>query len=323
MTTEKVNIKKINALSTSIQSNVSIVKNVIDGTITEYEIDELANKTPEYNDNKFRAFKSGIQTIGQIQPILLRNGKIVDGRHRYKACKELGIEPIVKELGNISDAEVLKYVKALTVAKDKTATQLAIEAYNFYIEEKAAGIKTTYKKIAHDLGVGIKSMKRVKYIKKVRPEFIEPLFKGHSVVVKDIANKREQPLAALYTIEEILKRNASMGNVEVIPKIEERLEEYPVDWQILFETKEAFDWFMDLTSEDHIQHYNTSWWSLAELANIKYPSNVEDTDCDNITSKDYNSILDISSKIPDTLDKEKVINWIKIATAKRNTKIGL
>lgn len=291
------------------------VRNKTDDKI-KYEIDDYAKKTPEYSQKKFEALKSGIYSVGQLHPILLRNNKIVDGRHRYKACQELGIEPKVKELGDISDTEVLKYVKALTVSKNKTDTQLAIEAYFLYEAEKANEEKTSLKKVAEELGVSVKAIQRAKYIAEVKPEYIKPLFEGKSVVIKDICKKQEIIISALRTIETILKSNAAQGGVETVEPTEDNEDKYELDWKILFETDDAFTWFIKLFEHNIIAHYQSVWWHLVEYANIQYPSKAE-INLELLTKDDLEQVLQFSSRIPLELDRDKIINKIEEAIVKK------
>lgn len=43
-------------------------------------------------------YSQDIAEQGQQEPILLHQGKVIDGRHRLRACRELGIEPVYKEV---------------------------------------------------------------------------------------------------------------------------------------------------------------------------------------------------------------------------------
>lgn len=53
-----------------------------------------AELLPLLEGPEFEAFKADIATHGQIEPIWLHpDGRILDGRNRYRACCELGIEP--------------------------------------------------------------------------------------------------------------------------------------------------------------------------------------------------------------------------------------
>lgn len=54
---------------------------------------ELALIIPEMSQEDYEALKSDIKENGLLNPIMTYNNEIVDGRHRYKACIELGIEP--------------------------------------------------------------------------------------------------------------------------------------------------------------------------------------------------------------------------------------
>lgn len=42
------------------------------------------------------SFKEDIRLNGQLNPITLFDGKVLDGWHRYQICLELGIEPVVE-----------------------------------------------------------------------------------------------------------------------------------------------------------------------------------------------------------------------------------
>lgn len=54
---------------------------------------EVANLFPLIDGDEFDALVSDIKQNGLLEPICLYEGKILDGRNRYRACIELGIEP--------------------------------------------------------------------------------------------------------------------------------------------------------------------------------------------------------------------------------------
>src|SRR5580700_1250812 len=65
------------------------------------EAHELASVFPSMSEAEFAAFKEDIREHGQHEPIILYEGKILDGIHRYRACQELGREPrLVRFEGN-------------------------------------------------------------------------------------------------------------------------------------------------------------------------------------------------------------------------------
>ena len=59
--------------------------------MTEYEFHELANIFPLIEGREFDELVNDIREIGQREPIVLFDGKILDGRNRYRACKVAGV----------------------------------------------------------------------------------------------------------------------------------------------------------------------------------------------------------------------------------------
>lgn len=59
------------------------------------EYHELANIFPMMSEDEYQKLKADIQSNGfdESLPVILHENKILDGRNRYKACKELGIKP--------------------------------------------------------------------------------------------------------------------------------------------------------------------------------------------------------------------------------------
>ena len=69
--------------------------------MTTYEAHELALVFPPMSEPEFAAFKEDIREQGQQESIILYEGKILDGLHRYRACRELAREPrVVRFEGN-------------------------------------------------------------------------------------------------------------------------------------------------------------------------------------------------------------------------------
>ncbi|MEM3265691.1 MAG: ParB/RepB/Spo0J family partition protein [Thermoplasmata archaeon] len=69
------------------------------------EIHDLCNILPEMTKEEFNELKEDIEKNGLLNPIVLFENKVLDGRHRYRACLELGIEPrFIKFEGDRLDA---------------------------------------------------------------------------------------------------------------------------------------------------------------------------------------------------------------------------
>jgi len=64
---------------------------------------EIANLFPMMDDEDFKSLKTDIEVNGQQIPIAVYKNQILDGRNRYKACQELGINPLIKVLEDKTD----------------------------------------------------------------------------------------------------------------------------------------------------------------------------------------------------------------------------
>lgn len=59
----------------------------------EIQFHPLAEIFPQFSDEEEKDLAASIAKHGQQHPIILYQGKILDGRHRYRACKAAGIKP--------------------------------------------------------------------------------------------------------------------------------------------------------------------------------------------------------------------------------------
>ena len=64
------------------------------------ETHPTADLFPALDAVTYEQLKADIEKNGQLEPIWLdKDGKIIDGRHRYQACLDLKIEPDFHERG--------------------------------------------------------------------------------------------------------------------------------------------------------------------------------------------------------------------------------
>ncbi len=68
---------------------------------------------PEMSRDQFAGLSRDIAANGQREPIVTWQGQIIDGRHREKACRELGIEPCYREWDGQGD--LVTYIVALNL----------------------------------------------------------------------------------------------------------------------------------------------------------------------------------------------------------------
>lgn len=66
-------------------------------TAIELKNHPAADAWPMMDDERYGELLADIQDNGQREPITLCDGMILDGRNRYRACVELGLEPLTRE----------------------------------------------------------------------------------------------------------------------------------------------------------------------------------------------------------------------------------
>jgi phage N-6-adenine-methyltransferase len=62
-----------------------------------FAIHPVAEIFPRMSGDEFVSLKTDIKERGLLEPIWLYEGKVLDGRHRYYACQETGVEPQFRE----------------------------------------------------------------------------------------------------------------------------------------------------------------------------------------------------------------------------------
>ena len=102
------------------------------------DIHPLADLLPHMLSDEYQRFKADIAANGVKIPVTLYEGKILDGRHRWKACEDLSMQcPTVTHEGD--DASAMRLALSLNNRRNHTPGQLAIIAQSFekYESEKA------------------------------------------------------------------------------------------------------------------------------------------------------------------------------------------
>lgn len=92
----------------------------------DLEFHDYAQLFPLIVGDEYQALLDDIDTNGQREPIVLYEGKILDGRNRYRVCKDLLIEPIREEF---TGEDALGYVLSLNLYRRQlTIAQRALIA---------------------------------------------------------------------------------------------------------------------------------------------------------------------------------------------------
>lgn len=93
-----------------------------------YPLHPAAEIFPAMDDAALAALTADIAAHGQREPILMLEGQVIDGRHRLRACEELGIAPRVREL-SVEDGDPIALVISLNLhRRHLTEAQRALAA---------------------------------------------------------------------------------------------------------------------------------------------------------------------------------------------------
>ena len=168
-------------------------------TIANIKPHPLAELFPKLSEADFEEIKNSISAgFDKRCPIYVFEGKILDGRHRYQACKELGVTPEISVFnGTIEAAKTfvanmnLKRRNLTIQEKREIAQKLADykvgrPAKNVKpgqnSENSANGtIKKTKDQAAKDAGIGLRTVKRADYAEKYGIEELQPFLKDGTI----------------------------------------------------------------------------------------------------------------------------------------------
>lgn len=131
--------------------------------VKEYEFHELSNIFPLMEGEEFDRLVDDIDKNGLLEPIVLFDGKILDGRNRYRACMKLGRRPTFKKYPNRVDA--FDYVVAENIRRRHlNTTQIALIGEEMYERR----IRAKQWKIAQDLHKQYKKERKDFRLKQIR-----------------------------------------------------------------------------------------------------------------------------------------------------------
>lgn len=153
--------------------------------VDEIEIHELAHLTPVMTDGRFKALKHSIEELGQKLPIVMYRGKCIDGRHRVRAFRELGLDEItaINENSQMSIEEIRETIlNGYEQRRHQTPTQSAIMAYREWEACRVSGEKGSQGSIAEKYGIGLKQIGRAKQLYSLAgSNIMELLFQGNKI----------------------------------------------------------------------------------------------------------------------------------------------
>lgn len=226
-------------------------------TREELPVSELAGLVPLASEAEQAALTSDIRQNGLREPLVIWQGKIVDGRCRQQACLQEQIIMCYKELSDkLTVDEVAIVVKSLNTRRNLTMTQKVMSACKQSLIPGAASLTV----IAKSWAIGKRTLENARYIAKTKPTFVQPLFDGKSVQVTNDKGLQIET-NKVTTIYNALKAGAH--------KV---VQDSALTIDMLIDTVEGTDWYYLQLAQIESPDRHTKVL-LAELANFKFQSN--------------------------------------------------
>jgi hypothetical protein len=178
----------------------------------QFEVHPLAELLPRLGGAEYDALRDDIAAHGLQQPIVVYEGKILDGRHRYDACRELGIEPMLTAYGGINPAAFVlssnvhrRHLTAGQQASVFAQVMLYAEANppkvsgklaDCHVDDKPTGKlagEPTMQQVAKAAGVGERTLRDAKKVAAKDPELSKKVVAGEVTLpaaVERVTGKR-------------------------------------------------------------------------------------------------------------------------------------
>lgn len=204
-----------------------------------YDIHPIAQLLPEMDEGELRLLAESIQKMGQLDPIVLLDDQILDGRSRQAACERLGIGPIFRNFDPARDGQsptafvIAKNVnrRHLTTGQRAIVIQASLEYFEREAEERQkatqiqagqAPTKQAAKKAAgravdqaaEAAGVSAQSVQRAQELTEKAPDLAEKVKAGEISLnaATEELEQREAEKAAQQTDErqQVIQENQKM-----------------------------------------------------------------------------------------------------------------
>jgi phage N-6-adenine-methyltransferase len=164
----------------------------------EYRPHPLADIFPLMSGDEFVALKEDIKANGLVEPIWVLDGLLLDGRNRFKACQEVGVQPVFREYqGDNPTAFVISLNLKRRHLNESQRAMVAAKLANMpahRIADKSANLRTSQAEAADLLNVGTRSVTSAKKVEeKGSPELVAAVEEG-KISVSTAAELTETPV---------------------------------------------------------------------------------------------------------------------------------
>jgi FtsZ-binding cell division protein ZapB len=154
---------------------------------------------PEMSEEEYAHLKDSIAYSGLRDPIVLMDGEVLDGWHRYRACIEIGVDPVFSEFSDLGESDPAQYVRDKHTRRSLSHTQnlTCIALMNQWKRpgrpvNSAPGAQLSASDMAKQAGGSLRSAVQVKEaITKGAPELVAAMKNG------DVSAKKAAAIAKL------------------------------------------------------------------------------------------------------------------------------
>jgi ParB-like chromosome segregation protein Spo0J len=163
------------------------------------EFHELANEFPLLSDTETEQLADDIKKVGLIEPLVLLDGKILDGRNRYNACKQAGrklqSDDVLLFEEEYENEDPVTFVISRNIRRRHlTVGQRSAVAAELFkrMAKDGSTAKERVKKAAEVAGVAASSVEQAAHIANKAPELHKQLKAGKKSlhkVAKEAAKK--------------------------------------------------------------------------------------------------------------------------------------
>jgi N6-adenosine-specific RNA methylase IME4 len=189
----------------------------------EYEVHELCKLFPAMPEDQFNALVEDIREHGQREPVVLYEGKILDGRHRYRACRALDVSfSHVEYVGDDPLGFVISHNLTRRHLDESQRAMIAGKIANWKVGDnqftKGGSIEPTKAisniEAAKRMSVGKESVKRAKKVlDKGSPELADAVESGKIAVsvaakIADLDHEQQQQIIADPRPDQAIKKVA-------------------------------------------------------------------------------------------------------------------
>lgn len=159
---------------------------------------ELSASWPDASEEDAQAIRDSMEDTGQLEPIVLLDGDVLDGWQRYLACKALGLDPITEDF---TGDDPISYVRARHARRSHTPAQrlTALHLMAKWLPPNRPGksapsadLLPPAAKLAEQEGVSTRTVEQVRSaVSKGAPELVEAMKRG------EVSPKRAEQIAKL------------------------------------------------------------------------------------------------------------------------------